>query len=344
MKADSIYALDFSFSQGYGISLNSYSVAVANKLYPVVSAGNGVAVSKDSKNNYTLSFDYSTSGMAQPLKLTALYPLYRNITSTPPDSTKGEKFTTELYTVGLRNDYMQSIQSLLDGVVAGLENVNHELRHITMDNLSEGAKRRLACPLLNLFDFAAYGKLNQDTGAQSDPVTTQLVNKFGTSPINLDLTIDVLPMAATTQIGPGAGIGLSFEFNLFWYLQSYLQKQLADASFTIQASDINSRYYVSLFDSASTDMVTKNANSGEIGAVDYNTAWVFNPNVISSTYPGMAISFTTGDLDFFRGIVRKGQSNGTAVSLPPGFTDHVMDNDNIKINVTNVSEVTSSSK
>lgn len=220
----------------------------------------------------------------------------------------------ETYTVGVRYDYQASMQNIVDNISRSIENTQSRLAHLTMAELAEGAKRRLACPILNLYDLAAHGKLNQTTGGSLDATSQKLVAKFGTSPANVDMSMEVLPISKTTNTGPGSELGISFSFNVFTFLEAYLQQQLKDSSFKILPADINTRYYVSVVDIPSVSIVKKDKNAGEITDLPYNTAWIFDSSYISRTYSGMALSFTTGDIDFFRGEARNGQLNSTTIN------------------------------
>jgi hypothetical protein len=340
VKPNAIYALDFAFSAGYGITIDNYTISISDNFYPKVVQGNGILLNKDNKNNYVVNFNFATSGLLYPIRINALYPLYSNYSSTAGDPTNFRNpFNVETYTVGVRYDYQASMQNIVDNISKSIENTKSRLTHITMNDLAEGAKRRLACPILNLFDLAAHGKLNQTTGGGLDATSQKLVAKFGTRPSNVDMSMDVLPVAKTTNTGPGSELGISFAFNVFTFLETYLQQQLNDSTFKIKPEDINTRYYVSLVDIPATSIVKKDENAGEVTNIPYNTAWIFDSSYISNTYTGMALSFTTGDIDFYRGEARNGQLNSTAINLPQLFITAATNTDFSKLKIVGKSKV-----
>ena len=307
VKTGLIHALNYQIKAGYGIIVDNRTLNVNPSVFTKLKEGLGVSVFSDDFNQYTIAFNQQTSGILNPYSLEARCPLSLNY-ETIPTST----FPDEVYTVSLNERYTATIQSILANALKSLQNIEHEISNVSFHNLSEGAKRRLACPLLYLYDLATVGKVS-DNDQSLSATAKLLLQGFGTKPVNLDLLVDLQPMARLNPSGPGSGLGVEFSFNLFSALEKHLKTVLKNPSFTIKPEDKNSHFYILTVDKNSTQFSYK--TSGEIGAVRYNTAWLPVRIVDSSTYPGRALTFTTGDMDFFRGVKRNGQSNDVPVML-----------------------------
>ena len=166
-----------------------------------------VSVFVDNFNQYIIAFNQQSSGLLNPYSLETRCPL-----SVKYEQVKTATFPDEVYTLSLNEQYTTTIQFILANALKSLQNIEHEISNVSFHNLSEGAKRRLACPLLYIYDLATMGKVS-DNDQTLSTTAKLLLKEFGTKPVNLDLLVDLQPIARLNPSGPGSGLGVELRLN-----------------------------------------------------------------------------------------------------------------------------------
>lgn len=312
-------AMEFAISEGDGIKIDGSFISVDREAVFTLEQSDDVLV----------DYEPNADGSSSPkylLEPTNLFSDPNNIEISAgfPMVSTSNGGATPTYTLSLDGQYVNDLDGILDNIDTALSALTSKYNGIGLTDTSEQFKRVFASPILNMFDILTKAKLPTLQGGLPS-ISHKLVAGFGrTSPFLVDIDVNLLGAATATMFGEdnagtGATFGTVLKFNAYLVLERWVREQLSDPLFTISSLDLGNVFNLVAIEGGS--VVVAKEKEDVFTSLDYNTG-IGVGNAMSQTKPNSPLLFTLGDIDFWRGKIRHGQSN-----LEPVVLDAVIDGD-----------------
>jgi formylmethanofuran dehydrogenase subunit C len=187
-----------AYRSGYGILQNKSEFSLDTSEIPTLHSGRGITITEKfnstssvTSTEYTATFDASTALIPPQPTVSSVYPI--TLEAVEVDSV----YNVKDLKFGLSTEFTDNLDNVISILQSGINSINGTIGKLGWDNITEGMKLALACPMLKVFEVAT-GQYEQSGLVSSDanPIDLELLKRFGPGKHALSLNQDMLPYIA----------------------------------------------------------------------------------------------------------------------------------------------------